>query len=73
MAVVGVDGSAVPWKAMTGTGRVVGHGVGRRRPATGATAAYTLEASQASWLPYARHRDAGRIDAGGVYAVAGLR
>ena len=35
---------------MTGTGRVVGQGVGRRSPLTGATAAKTPEASQASWL-----------------------
>src|SRR5580704_10620615 len=35
---------------MTGTARVVGQGVGRRRPLTGATAAKSFESSQASWL-----------------------
>src|SRR5580692_5207871 len=35
---------------MTGTARVVGQGVARRSPLTGATAAKSPESSQASWL-----------------------
>jgi hypothetical protein len=40
----------VPWNEITGTARFVGHGAGNRRPLTGATAANTVGASQASWL-----------------------
>ena len=46
----GSTASAVPWKAITGTGLTAGQGLGNRRPATGATAAKVCDASQASWL-----------------------
>ena len=36
--------------AITGTGRVAGHGLGKRSPLTGAIAATTVERSHPSWL-----------------------
>ena len=54
-----------------GTGRVAGQGVGRRSPLTGATAAKTSEASQASWLVVrAPPEKPVAYTAGGIDAVA---